>query len=67
MRNKSGKTRGFRPSGTTEKWIERLEKLNVNISDFVNKVLTDHIAEYATVEEKQKRKELLKVLDSPTP
>jgi len=39
MENKKRRTRGFQPRGLTEKRIETLEKLNVNISEFINEVL----------------------------
>ena len=67
MRNKNGSTRGFRPRGKTERWIEHLEQLNVNISDFVNKILDEHIEGYASAEANRKRAELQKVLSTPSP
>lgn len=65
MRNKSGQTRGFRPRGKTKGWIELLENLNVNISDFVNDVLEKHIEAHASALVKKRKAELSRLPDAP--
>ena len=61
---KRSKTRGFHPRGTTEKRIEHLEKLGVNISEFLNEVMDQAMEPFYRTAIANKEKELRKLLGS---
>jgi len=67
VKNRMGQTKGFRPRGKTAERIEVAEKLGMNISDLVNKVLDKHLRQYLEAEVEQRKLEYRRLIEAPIP
>lgn len=67
MKEKLGPAKAFRPKGKTRERIEFAEKLGINVSDLVNRILDEHLRDYLAREVKQQQAKWRELINAPVP
>lgn len=64
---KAGAPRGFRPRPKTAERLDYAEKLGLNCSELINKILDDNLRDYIAKELKARQNEIREALAAPLP